>query len=154
MVDPEEYLCEDLSTNFEDIFFGRNHTEEVRTFCERFTEGYLSDVGGFCSSAGLGDAVTPEKIIVLSAWNDGGCEGNMEIKAVLQDSLSQDLSLPPSECLSGIVPICQEVTSGTGGPPFDPNVTGTPCDSAGSKEPIWLGLGVALVGYLFSALLF
>ena len=93
------------------------------------------------------DAGTPEKTVVLSAWNDGGCEGKLEIKAVLEDALTEDTSFPASVCLSPIVSICEDVVVGNGGPPFDPaTVTESPDDSASSHNGMWQGIALAVAG--------
>lgn len=142
---PEDFDCTDLKYNLTDFVFGITHTDDRLTFCSKHNGGALSDEGGFCGSAGLGDAGTPEKTVVLSAWNDGGCEGEMEVKAVLRDALTEDFGVPPSNCLSPIVPICQVFNNGTGGEPYVPAEDDS--GSADIKTTMWLGIGLGLLAF-------
>ena len=98
-------------------------------------------------SIGIGDAGTPEKTIILSAWNDGGCEGNMAIKAVVKDALTEDASLPSSVCLSPIIQVCDAFVNGTGGEPWDPSMESL--SSAGSKLTLLSAIGLTVAAHIF-----
>ena len=110
----DDAMCSELKANLDDFVFQRTHTEKVFTSCNKWSYGALEDE--FCQSAGVGDAGTTENSVVISAWNDGGCEGNLIFNAVINDELPEEpITLPASMCLAEITTVCPEVANGTGG---------------------------------------
>ena len=135
-----EFTCDDMKTDLDDFTFDRVSGDDVRTGC-RFWSG-LSDVGGYCQSIGIGDAGNPESKMIVSVWNDGGCEGNLIFDAVLSDDPASEAAIasgePASVCLSGFSQICEDVDGGNSTGTFDPDrVCGEEDISAATNLSAW-----------------
>ena len=90
--------------------------------------------------------------MIVSVWNDGGCEGNLIFDAVLSDDPASEAAIasgePASVCLSGFSQICEDVDGGISTGTFDPDRVCGEEDISGANNWSTLYHGASLFSFI------
>lgn len=126
--------CDDLEPNFDDFF----HKGEVDgIFCRDSLDGDSR----LCEGGPITGPAFEENRIVFSVWNDGGCDGNLILEALVSPWAGG-----ATTCLSGVELVCPVVNAGEGGPFY--NAT-----EEGEETPTSESTSLSLVDWKLSFLL-